>query len=463
MAVVNSTRAALLSVLIGVFVTCPKTAFAIVNYYNDPDLAKAMEFDMELNGGDREKADRGQAEHYYLRYLENAKESFQQARVYCQLGALYATAYNPQKGEKDDDRKALDYYRKALAIEPNRIDVCMIRARSMVADLGYPFGFEKLKARMELYQWLGGLNEQKLKERWLPLSPAMPPQTTTITNDKGEVVSRITKRQPGDPNVPPPGHVVGLVNYIKALKDVSIRNATSFDTMAMPVAEQGWTYILQHLPADAPERSIVEKAMKEKRKQIADAALQDILKSLTPATGQDARPSDSNAVRSAQTGQASVEVIVKDRFIPRIDFAKKQNMGFILDLKSSVVMAAPVDAEFDSEGMYQSLTKLGKGDIAWDGDLLITTRKAQLSSVVEESKRPLKATAAKYGNKYGLTDKNRLPYTLVASTKEGGCYLIKIVRITAEGIRVMYRELSPGEISRYVAGWQPAQSPASDK
>ena len=68
-----------------------QNAFALRNYNNNPDLAKAMEFDLEMNGGDIKKADRSKAEFHYLRYLEEIQdpnESFQRARVYCQLGAM---------------------------------------------------------------------------------------------------------------------------------------------------------------------------------------------------------------------------------------------------------------------------------------------------------------------------------------------------------------------------------------
>lgn len=281
MAILKSSKTTrLLGVAVMLFVAYPEAVYALVNYNNHPDLAKAMEFDSEKNGGNEKKADRSKAEYHYLRYLKDAKESFQRARVYCQLGSMYACSFNEERGEKRNIQKARKYYRKVLEIEPERIDACMIETRSMLASFEHAYGFDQLKARVEIYKWLAEFDEQKLKDKWLPLRPPhIPPQTTTITNDKGEVVARITKRPPADPNVPSPQHVIGLTNLIKSVKRVAIVNATNWDTLSMPVPEQGWAYILENLPPDAPERKIVEEAIRKKRERIADEALKDMLDS----------------------------------------------------------------------------------------------------------------------------------------------------------------------------------------
>ena len=76
------------------------------NYDNDPDLARGMQYDLAESGVGYDKADRAKAEKYYLEYLKNVQESFQKARVYARLGALYATGFDVRKGEKADYDKA---------------------------------------------------------------------------------------------------------------------------------------------------------------------------------------------------------------------------------------------------------------------------------------------------------------------------------------------------------------------
>src|SRR6056297_3105765 len=70
----------------------------IVNYDNNPDLQKAMEYDLSMNkkrfikpdgtvdqrlyDSYVENADQKLAEKYYLKYLKDINEPFQRARVY---------------------------------------------------------------------------------------------------------------------------------------------------------------------------------------------------------------------------------------------------------------------------------------------------------------------------------------------------------------------------------------------
>ncbi len=144
-------------------------SYGLVNYSNHPDLAKAMEFDPACNGGDMIKADRAQAEHYYLKYLEDVKDSFQQARVHAQLGALYAVSFNRKKGEGTQLPKGPRRdYEKVLGAEPKRMGPPPEWARSMLCSLETQPGMERIKARMEFYAWLDSWDEAKIKELWLP-------------------------------------------------------------------------------------------------------------------------------------------------------------------------------------------------------------------------------------------------------------------------------------------------------
>jgi len=145
-------------------------SLSLRNYDNDPNLAKAIEYDLEHNGADYEKADRAKAEQYYLTYLEDVNESFQKARVYASLGALYATAVNPQRKEKPDYDKARVYFKKVLELEPKRIAYPTIRARTMLASMDQS-GSARVSARIDVYEWLNSIDEEKMRKLWLPLTP----------------------------------------------------------------------------------------------------------------------------------------------------------------------------------------------------------------------------------------------------------------------------------------------------
>jgi len=128
-----------------------------------------MEYDLAENRGDHEKANRAKAVQYYIAYLKGVKESFQKARVYDHLGALYASSAIG-KGEKADYDKARYYFRKVLEIEPERIDWATIRARTMLAGMaGSPGG--RIEGRMAAYKWVVPIDEEEIRRRWLPLSP----------------------------------------------------------------------------------------------------------------------------------------------------------------------------------------------------------------------------------------------------------------------------------------------------
>jgi tetratricopeptide (TPR) repeat protein len=152
------------------FCYCAFGSLSLRNYDNDPNMAKAMEYDLGENPGDYDKVDRARAEKYYLEYLKNVQESFQKARVYVRLGASYATGFDVRKGEKADYNKARFYFRKALELEPERIDFPTIQARTMLASMEEA-GRARIKARMDVYEWLLPIDEETILKKWLPLTP----------------------------------------------------------------------------------------------------------------------------------------------------------------------------------------------------------------------------------------------------------------------------------------------------
>lgn len=143
-------------------------SLALMNYDNDPNMAKAMEYDLAFC--DYNQADRVKAEKYYLKYLKDVNESFQKVRVYDHIGALYATGFDMRKGERADYDKARYYFRKVLELEPERIAYPTIRARTMLASMEGQTA-ERVKARLDVYEWLLPIDEEKIEKNWLPLYP----------------------------------------------------------------------------------------------------------------------------------------------------------------------------------------------------------------------------------------------------------------------------------------------------
>jgi hypothetical protein len=104
------------------------------------------------------------------------------------------------------------------------------------------------------------------------------------------------------------------------------------------------------------------------------------------------------------------------------------------------------------------LINLHRGDLAWNGTIL-TLRDALAFSAPHERQKPLVCQAGKYMHtcalpdkvgKYmhtcALPDKVATPYMLLASNKQDGRYIIKIIKIETEGITILYRRILDSEI-----------------
>jgi tetratricopeptide (TPR) repeat protein len=160
----------------------------IVNYDNNANLQKAMEYDLTMNnmrfvkpGGEVDmdlyhsyvaKASRELAEKHYLAYLEEVKEPFQRARVYAKLSDLYSGHIRQEVAPHptpQDMEKALEYCRKALAEAPEGVSLATVHIRGKLAML--PDREKGFYALEDYYQWLLSLDEQKITKNWLPLRP----------------------------------------------------------------------------------------------------------------------------------------------------------------------------------------------------------------------------------------------------------------------------------------------------
>jgi tetratricopeptide (TPR) repeat protein len=159
----------------------------IINYDDNPNLKKAMEyslsmssmnflksdgsFDKELYDSYVKKADCKLAEKYYLAYLEDVREPFQRARVYSKLGAIYIGRLSRDVTSRDeiDKEKALQYYQKAFAEVPEAISRASINTRAGLTVLPDPD--EAFNALKDYYEWVLSINKQKTIDNWLPLRP----------------------------------------------------------------------------------------------------------------------------------------------------------------------------------------------------------------------------------------------------------------------------------------------------
>lgn len=162
----------------------------------------------------------------------------------------------------------------------------------------------------------------------------------------------------------------------------------------------------------------------------------------------DARSLDEVAIdtldeMAKETDQKHQEV---ELLIPKVGNALEKDEPFVLGLVDSKLVNPRNKPE--SEESNNFLKELGQGDIAWDGTV-VATRRAEVLTIKQESKRPLRFTKGKWVGSYKLPDEVELPYSLLIVTNEGVNYLMIVRKIESGGITVSYRQLNPDELSRY--------------
>ncbi|MFC1780794.1 hypothetical protein ACFLZ8_00840 [Planctomycetota bacterium] len=139
-------------------------------------------------------------------------------------------------------------------------------------------------------------------------------------------------------------------------------------------------------------------------------------------------------------------IINSDIFVPEAVTALKQGNAFVLDIAGKTLLNP--NASADSEQVYNNLTKLGKGDMAWD-DMIITIRDAEALTTKQNVSEPLESIEGKWSISYELPEDVQLPYAILIVTKENENYLMNIKEITVDGITIDYRKLNVDEISIY--------------
>ncbi len=128
-------------------------------------LKLAESFDPERNGG--KPGNQLKAEQHYLEFLTRTSDWQAQAWVYCRLGALYSTNFDPIRGEKANFPKANRYFAKCIELTGNRITHDVIRARSMMI-LPSHVDSDQFQKRMDFCQWAFPLLHATVTKQWYP-------------------------------------------------------------------------------------------------------------------------------------------------------------------------------------------------------------------------------------------------------------------------------------------------------
>jgi len=134
-------------------------------------------------------------------------------------------------------------------------------------------------------------------------------------------------------------------------------------------------------------------------------------------------------------------------FIPQVKIAQKKGIPFVFDLATGSFVNIPQEENFHSEQIYNYLTKLGKGDIAWDDSLsLVILRNGTILDEKQSSDRFLKFTKTKWTCICKLYENIELPYELPLIHRENADYQLVLQKIDTDGIFISYTKLNSYQI-----------------
>jgi len=172
---------------------------------------------------------------------------------------------------------------------------------------------------------------------------------------------------------------------------------------------------------------------------------EDYLHLLRP--GPDVFMEESHQEDIQQANSNDAPTLPSQIFIPTVDAAIEDDRPFVFNLSSKELIECAVRP--GGEQAHNKLVELGKGDLAWDGALL-TVRKAKALTPAQESHRPLKCTPGRWCNRDTLPEKVNLPYSLLVVTNEDVDYLVRILKIEADGIMITYSKLPSEQVEGYL-------------
>ena len=142
----------------------------LVNYENDPVLAKAMERDSVL-AKDKTLVSQALAEKHYLQYLQGARNKDLRAKAYFQLGYIHSAGARRGTEDRRDSAKARRYYEMAIKEDPTGICQELLFARTQLASVTEA-GDRRRARYVEVYRYLMSLNKGVIaKNIVLPVPP----------------------------------------------------------------------------------------------------------------------------------------------------------------------------------------------------------------------------------------------------------------------------------------------------
>jgi len=135
-------------------------------------------------------------------------------------------------------------------------------------------------------------------------------------------------------------------------------------------------------------------------------------------------------------------------FIPHMKITKVKKQPFILDLQSVELVNIEKKSKVDDELIYKQLKTIDRGDIAWDGKLLLL-RESKIFASDRNTKGEFTYKINKWGSSCELSPKKQLPCFLGISNKEGIKYLVAIEKIGPAGILVTLKKFHAKHIEKY--------------
>lgn len=368
------------------------------------------------------------------------------------MGVIYAQRENREKGQfpKRNDAlktfveitekyKHLDYYSndpmESDSIENNQMMVP--RAAIHAASLTIGLERDHSQARAYAEKALDCINEtfQKRKADWL--SAPAPQEPTEITLQIMPRLERVWK---------------GKLNSWNERKEKALQGEVlgQFETKYAEAAvrQYGYSFGEKQNLGDVMQ-AMAEIMQKYPDTPMAKIANENIMRAKDHALkiSDDVFFDDINQLSNAPEIEME-KVAWKDIFVPKKPVAQKDGKPFIFSFSKEKLIS--ISEAIETRSAYESLTKLGHGDIAWD-DKLIALRDSLIFSERDEKDFSQKVDG-EWSDSYLLPNDFNLPYSFIIKTKENVSFLVFINNKNDSGIWIRFRELKEAEFGRYIKG-----------
>jgi hypothetical protein len=145
-----------------IFILTINTFALIVNYEDSENLESAMKH-CPSHAQNRDIIDREKAVKFYLSYLAEYPDTINRPKVLCRIGMLYAQYENKEKGLSRDFEAARDYFKKAIAVDPDFICYETIVARTNLASIAETRE-KRFEDTLETCKWLESISDGLIKD-----------------------------------------------------------------------------------------------------------------------------------------------------------------------------------------------------------------------------------------------------------------------------------------------------------